>query len=224
MTPEWIEGRGMTSKRTRMRMIERLQTEGIRSEPVLETMASIPRHIFVDEAMAHLAYEDSALPIGYGQTISQPYIVARMTELLLSFGHLKRVLEVGTGCGYQTTVLSKLVDQVYTVERLGILASKATSRWHALSLNNIHSFIADGFQGLKSNAPYDGIIVTACASELPTALLEQLAPGGVLVIPIGDVSGTQQLYRYHKSGVLQSDGFEFVRFVPLIAGVEGIDH
>lgn len=173
-------GIGMTSVRTRDRLIERLRTEGIRDEQVLAAMAAVPRHIFVDEALASRAYEDTALPIGAGQTISQPYIVARMTEALVHGKRLSNVLEVGSGCGYQSAVLAQLVDRVYAVERIDALIAPARERLHALGVSNVRMRNADGFDGWPAHAPYDGILVAAAPGYVPQALVEQLAVGGRL--------------------------------------------
>ena len=208
----------MTSARTRERLVQRLKDQGIRSEAVLSRIRSVPRHLFVDEALASRAYEDTALPIGHGQTISQPFIVARMTEALLDGFEGEKVLEIGTGCGYQTAVLAPLVKRVYSVERIGDLLRKTRQRLRDLNVYNVQFRPGDGWQGWKKYAPYDGIIVAAAASELPEALLAQLAPGGRLVIPIGP-PGRQELMLV----VRQADHFEqrslgAVSFVPLVHG------
>jgi len=213
-----IRGIGMTSERTRGRLIQRLRDMGIKDEQVLATMLNTPRHLFVDEALASRAYEDTALPIGQGQTISQPYIVARMTELLLQGQRLQHVLEVGTGCGYQTTILSRLVDKVYTVERLEQLLQQAGKRFHQLRLRNIRTQHSDGGWGWEAHAPYDGIIVTAAPADIPEPLLQQLAPGARLVIPVG-ADRQQSLSVITRT----PDGFEQVNheavtFVPLLGG------
>ena len=214
-----LRGIGMTSDRTRTRLVQRLQEEGIRNTMVLAVMAGVPRHIFVDEGISHRAYEDTALPIGRGQTISQPLIVAKMTEILLDAGPLARVLEIGTGCGYQTAVLAQLVEQVYTVERIAELQQQAQVRMSALELTNIEYRHGDGFQGWKDKAPFDGIIVTAAPLAIPPALIAQLAEGGRLVVPVGQVNGVQNLMLIEKRGdQLQSAIMDKVRFVPLQAG------
>src|SRR5690606_31482653 len=178
------QGVGMTSQRTRERLIERLYEEGLSNPRVLEVIRRTPRHLFVDEALAHRAYEDTALPIGHNQTISQPYIVGRMTELLLAGGPLDKVLEIGTGSGYQTAVLAQLVERVFSVERIQALQDRAKERLQELELRNVVFRWGDGWEGWPALAPYNGILVTAAASEVPQALLEQLAPGGRLVIPV----------------------------------------
>ncbi|MBT3645024.1 MAG: protein-L-isoaspartate(D-aspartate) O-methyltransferase [Pseudomonadales bacterium] len=208
----------MTSQRTRNRLSDRLREQGIVNEGVLQVMASTPRHLFVDEALAHRAYEDTALPIGNSQTISQPYIVARMTELLLQNVPPTSVLEVGTGSGYQTAILAQLVDQVFTVERISALLDRALGRFRQLGLHQIKSKYDDGHLGWAEKGPFDAIIVTASPREVPAALLAQLQVGGQLIIPIGDPE-TQTLTRVKRG----EDGFETtlvepVRFVPLLGG------
>ena len=212
-------GIGMTSVRTRDRLIERLRTEGIRDEQVLAAMAAVPRHIFVDEALASRAYEDTALPIGAGQTISQPYIVARMTEALVHGKRLLNVLEVGSGCGYQSAVLAQLVERVYSVERIDALIAPARERLHALGVSNVRMRNADGFDGWPAHAPYDGILVAAAPGYVPQAMVEQLAVGGRLVIPVG-AQGDQylQLLVRTESGV-EEETLARVSFVPLVPGI-----
>jgi protein-L-isoaspartate(D-aspartate) O-methyltransferase len=209
----------MTSVRTRDRLIERLRTEGIRDEHVLAAMAAVPRHIFVDEALASRAYEDTALPIGAGQTISQPYIVARMTEALVHGKRLSNVLEVGSGCGYQSAVLAQLVERVYAVERIDALIAPARERLHALGVSNVRMRNADGFDGWPAHAPYDGILVAAAPGYVPQALVEQLAVGGRLVIPVG-AQGDQylQMLVRTESGV-EEETLARVSFVPLVPGI-----
>jgi len=209
----------MTSQRTRDRLIERLRAEGIRNERVLEVMRTTPRHIFLDEAMSSRAYEDTSLPIGHGQTISQPYIVARMTEALLADGVPDKVLEVGTGSGYQSAILSRLIARVYTVERISALLDRARECHRAMKLTNVYSKHSDGSWGWPQNAPYPAIMVTAAPEHVPESLLEQLAVGGRMVIPVGSVHGDQVL----KIITRTSSGFEekildAVRFVPLLDG------
>jgi protein-L-isoaspartate(D-aspartate) O-methyltransferase len=209
-------GIGMTSRRTRDRLIQRLREEGIRDERVLEAILHVPRHVFVDEALASRAYEDTALPIGHGQTISQPYIVALMTQALIAGGRLKKVLEVGTGSGYQTAVLAGLVDEIYSVERIEPLMKLARKRLREIGCRNVHIKLSDGSWGWKEHAPYDGIIVTAAPAAVPPALLEQLAPGGRLVIPVGG-STMQELLLVQQTdkGPIQ-ERLELVNFVPLV--------
>jgi protein-L-isoaspartate(D-aspartate) O-methyltransferase len=211
-------GIGMTSQRTRERLIQRLYEEGLSNAHVLETIRRTPRHLFVDEALAHRAYEDTALPIGNNQTISQPYMVARMSELLLAAGPLDKVLEIGTGSGYQTAILAQLVERVFSVERIQSLQDKAKERLAQLNLRNVVFRWGDGWEGWNALGPYNGIIVTAAAANVPQALLEQLAPGGRLVIPVG-AGDVQELLLI----VREDDGFsrhvlDAVRFVPLLNG------
>ena len=212
------QGVGMTSQRTRERLIERLYEEGLSNARVLEVIRRTPRHLFVDEALAHRAYEDTALPIGHNQTISQPYIVGRMTELLLAGGPLDKVLEIGTGSGYQTAVLAQLVERVFSVERIQSLQDRAKERLAELKLRNVVFRWGDGWEGWNALGPYNGIIVTAAASEVPQALLDQLAIGGRLVIPVG-AGETQELLLI----VREEDGYsrhvlDLVLFVPLLNG------
>ena len=209
-------GIGMTSRRTRDRLILRLREEGIRDERVLEAIRNVPRHMFVDEALASRAYEDTALPIGHGQTISQPYIVALMTQTLLAGRRPKKVLEVGTGSGYQTAVLANLVDEVYSVERLEPLMKQARRRLREIGYRNVHTRLSDGSWGWKDHAPYDGIIVTAAAAEVPLPLLEQLAPCGRLVIPVGGPSMQELLLVQHSDKGITQERLELVNFVPLV--------
>ena len=214
-----IQGIGMTSQRTRDRLVDRLREKGIKDERVLEAMRVTPRHIFIDEAMAHRAYEDTALPIGHGQTISQPYIVARMTEVLLEGGIPNKVLEVGTGSGYQSAVLAQLVPRVYTVERIAALLQKAREAHRKMRLLNVYTKHSDGAWGWEANAPYDAIIVTAAAESVPPGLFEQLADGGRMVIPTGSRNGVQQLKLYTRKGdEVEEKDLELVRFVPLLGG------
>ncbi|RVU30214.1 protein-L-isoaspartate(D-aspartate) O-methyltransferase [Neptunomonas marina] len=213
-----LQGIGMTSQRTRDRLVARLQQQGISNEAVLDVIGATPRHIFVDEALAHKAYEDTALPIGFNQTISQPYIVAKMTEELLASGPLEKVLEVGTGSGYQTAVLSLLVERVYSVERIKPLQQKASTRFKQLGLRNITLQHTDGGMGLTSHAPYDGIIVTAAPDAVPAELYAQLAIGGVMIIPVGGEQ--QELLRITRIDESRYDEvrIETVKFVPLLSG------
>jgi protein-L-isoaspartate(D-aspartate) O-methyltransferase len=211
-------GIGMTSQRTRDRLVARLREEGIRNEAVLDVIRNTPRHLFVDEALASRAYEDTALPIGYNQTISQPYVVAAMTDLIVS-GHPQTVLEIGTGSGYQAAVLAPLVPKIYTVERIKPLAEQARQRFRKLALRNIRASYSDGTEGLPDFAPYDAIITTAAAEEIPQALLEQLSPdGGRLVIPVGG-RDRQTLTLVSRNGdTFESTGLDAVIFVPLLTG------
>ena len=206
----------MTSRRTRERLIQRLREEGIRDERVLEAIGGVPRHVFVDEALASRAYEDTALPIGHGQTISQPYIVALMTQALLAGGRLKKVLEVGTGSGYQTAVLAKLVDELYTVERIEPLMKQARRRLRELGCRNVQVKLSDGSWGWKEHAPYDGIIVTAAPAEVPPALIEQLAPGGRMIIPVGGAAMQELLLVQRTDKGVTQERLELVNFVPLV--------
>lgn len=211
-------GIGMTSLRTRDRMLTRLREQGIKDEATLSAMGEVPRHIFVDEALSIRAYEDVSLPIGFGQTISQPYIVARMTEILRNGKQLDKVLEVGTGCGYQTAVLSHVAKEVLSIERIRPLVMKARANLRALKCNNVKLDHADGSDGLTAYAPFDGIIVTAAASHLPQALLSQLAEGGRMVIPIG--TDAQTLYLIERiADEFKQTKLEAVKFVPLLGGL-----
>ena len=221
LQPEAI-GVGMTSQRVRDRLIERLRDTGIRDERVLNAIRTVPRHLFVDEALATRAYEDTALPIGHGQTISQPWVVARMTEALFEDGRApKKVLEVGTGSGYQATVLAALGVEVHTVERIGDLLRIARKRFRSLGLN-VRSKHDDGRIGWAENGPYDGILVTAGAPALVEALAEQLAPGGTLVAPVGAASAQQLvMLRKDAAGAISRSELGPVVFVPLLSGMVG---
>ena len=215
-----LAGIGMTSERTRARMVERVREQGVRNEQVLAALAVVPRHIFVDEATAHRAYEDTALPLVLGQTISQPYIVARMIELLLDGrAKLGKTLEVGAGCGYQAAVLAQLTREVYGVERLAPLLARARENLRKLKLTHIRLKHGDGMAGLPEAAPFDSIIVAAAGGSVPPALLDQLAVGGRLVIPVG--GGDQQvlLTVERTAEGLVERRFDMVRFVPLLPGV-----
>lgn len=206
--------------RTRKRLIDRLRQNGIRSEAVLEALEATPRHLFVGEAMAHKAYEDTALPIGHQQTISQPWVVARMTELLLEGGETpRRVLEVGTGCGYQTAILSQLSRWVFTVERIGALLEQARERLQSLGYRNISYLHGDGFDGWPSNSPFDAILVAAAPREVPGALLEQLGEGGRMVLPVGGGDQSLRVITRTAAGYEETQR-EAVRFVPMLHGQE----
>ncbi len=213
-----IQGVGMTSHRTRGRMVDRLQEQGITNSQVLKAMRNVPRHIFVDEALASRSYEDTALPIGFNQTISQPYIVARMTELLLEHDGLSKVLEIGTGCGYQTAILSQLVDEIYSVERIASLIKKAKDNLWDLKIKNVKFQHNDGGWGWPEFASYDGILVAAAPDEVPEILLQQLNIGAVMIIPIGQ-KRKQKLHKITRT----SEGYEnqeldMVSFVPFLTG------
>lgn len=214
-----LTGIGMTSQRTRDRLVQRLIEQGIESTHVLDVMRTTPRHIFLDEALSHRAYEDSSLPIGFQQTLSQPYTVARMTELLLAEGPLTRVLEVGTGSGFQTVVLAQLVEQVYSVERIKPLQDKAKKRLNVLGVRNVHFKHADGGFGWLDKGPFDGIITTAAPECVPDELIAQLALGGRLVLPVGG-SQSQDLFLIEKleSGIKKTR-VEPAFFVPLKSGL-----
>lgn len=212
------QGIGMTSMRTRERLVERLRSRGISDDAVLQTMRQTPRHLFVDEALAHRAYEDTALPIGFSQTLSQPYIVARMTELLLAGGPLRKVLEVGTGSGYQTAILAQLVEHVYSVERIKPLQQKAKKRLSQLKLYNAIFKNSDGGLGWSREGPFDGILSAAAPATIPPELLQQLAPGGRLVMPVGD-AGKQELVMVIRTGDnYECEVIEAVNFVPFLTG------
>lgn len=220
MTPLQLQGIGMTSQRTRDRLVSRLRDQGIKNKDVLDVMANTPRHIFIEEALSHRAYEDTALPIGFGQTISQPYIVAKMTELLLELGSLESVLEIGTGCGYQTAVLSQLVGRVYSVERIAPLQEKAKKTAALLRMNNVKFKHSDGNWGWPEEGPYDAILSAAAPDHIPPELAEQLKVGGRLILPVGDD---------HKQDLImvtrEEDGFtkrklEPVMFVPMLSGTQ----
>ena len=217
-----LHGIGMTSQRTRTRMIERLREQGIADERVLAAMAAVPRHIFVEEALASRAYEDTALPLGFQQTISQPYVVARMIELLSKGRELGKTLEVGAGCGYQAAVLAMLTKEVYAVERIDALLARARRNLAQLRLGNVRLKHADGSLGLPAAAPFDTIIVAAAATSVPPALVEQLAPGGRMMLPLGAsaIDGQVLCLLQRNDGGIVETRYDAVRFVPLVAGVE----
>ncbi|TMH20520.1 MAG: protein-L-isoaspartate(D-aspartate) O-methyltransferase [Betaproteobacteria bacterium] len=221
---EKFNGIGMTSTRTRTRMVERLREQGIKDEAVLAAMAAVPRHIFVEDALAIRAYDDSPLPIGAGQTISQPYVVARMTELLRAGTPLRRVLEIGTGCGYQTAILAQVAEEVYTVERIGSLVAKARRNLRALKANSVRIKHGDGSADLGEDLEVDGIMVTAAATQVPTSLLRYLKVGGRMVLPLArhdeELKGVQLLTVIEKapSGIREQT-YDAVRFVPLLSGL-----
>lgn len=217
MNEQLLTGIGMTSQRTRNRLIQRLREAGISNEQLLSVMANTPRHMFVDEALGHRAYEDTALPIGHGQTISQPYTVARMTEVLLQ-QPCQKVLEIGTGSGYQTAILSPLVGKLYSVERIAPLQKKAQQRIRQLKLHNVSMKLSDGGWGWPEAGPFDGILAAAAPEVVPPALLQQLADGGRLVIPIGGEQQTLMLISRHGND-FHHQALEAVNFVPFLPGV-----
>ena len=213
-----ITGIGMTSQRTRERMVERLRGKGIRDERVLAAMAAVPRHLFVEEALASRAYEDTALPIGFAQTISQPYVVARMIELLIQDKEPKTVLEVGTGCGYQAAVLARIFGEVYSVERINALLERARANLRSLRIANLRLVHGDGHAGLEKVAPFPSIIVAAAARQVPQALLRQLSPGGRMILPLHEGKG-QRLVLLERSGRgFTETELDPVRFVPMEMG------
>ncbi len=220
MTPLQLQGIGMTSQRTRDRLVNRLIERGIKNPDVLEVMANTPRHIFVDEALSHRAYEDTALPIGYGQTISQPYIVARMTEILLRQGPLESVLEIGTGCGYQAVILSQLVNRVYSVERIAPLQKKAKQRMQLLRVHNVKCQHSDGNWGWPDEGPYDAILSAAAPDHVPVQLAEQLKVGGQLIIPIGDDRQQHLTLVTRTEEGFEKETIEEVKFVPMLTGLQ----
>jgi protein-L-isoaspartate(D-aspartate) O-methyltransferase len=213
-----LQGIGMTSQRTRARMVERLREKGIRDERVLKAMAGVPRHLFVEEALASRAYEDTALPIGFSQTISQPFVVARMIELALQTGKAGKVLEVGTGCGYQAAVLAQIFPEAYSVERIKALLERARANLLPLRLKNLRLAHGDGYAGLEKAAPFQAIVVAAASRQVPQALLRQLAPGGRMVLPLHEGAGQRLvLYERNGRGFLESE-LDPVRFVPMETG------
>lgn len=220
MNSQKMKGIGMTSQRTRERMVQRLGDIGISDLRVLDAMLHTPRHLFIDEALAHRAYEDVALPIAFNQTISQPYVVARMTEILLRrLPDNPRILEIGTGCGYQTAILARLVKHVFSIERIAPLLERSRARLLELGIANVSLKCADGSFGWSQHAPFDGIIITAGAEILPEALLKQLAAGGTLILPEGVRTQVLRVYRKTENGV-ETEDLDPVRFVPLLGGIE----
>ena len=212
------QGIGMTSQRTRERLIQRLMDQGITRFEVLEAMRSVPRHLFVDEALAHRSYEDTALPIGYGQTLSQPYVVAKMSELALAQGRPKKVLELGSGSGYQTAILASLVDEICAIERIKPLLERARKQLRALRVRNVRLRHGDGLDGWASEAPFDLILGAAAPEHLPTQLLEQLAPGGRLILPVGGEHQQLMMVTATPEGYVE-EVIEAVNFVPMVRGV-----
>jgi protein-L-isoaspartate(D-aspartate) O-methyltransferase len=211
-----LDGIGMTSRRTRARLVERLRGQGIRDERVLAAIAKVPRHVFIEEALAHRAYEDCALPIGFGQTISQPFVVALMTQALFATARPRRVLEIGTGSGYQTAVLAELAETVYSVERLEPLLKLARRRLRELGYRNIQFRLGDGAEGWSEHAPYDAILVAAAPREVPPPLIEQLAESGALVIPVGEPARQELVLIRRTERGLVRERLDSVTFVPLI--------
>ena len=212
-------GIGMTSERTRARMVDRLRAKGIQDERVLSALGSVPRHAFVDEGLASRAYEDTALPIGFSQTISQPYVVARMIELLLEGKTPGKALEIGTGCGYQAAVLARIFPEVYSIERIKALLERARRNLLGLRLANLRLAHGDGYAGLEQAAPFHSIIVAAAAPGIPEALLRQLAPGGRMILPVSDGKSGQRLVLIERNGrAYVETELDPVRFVPMKAG------
>lgn len=219
MNAATLTGIGMTSQRTRTRMVERLRAQGISDTRVLHAMGLVPRHIFIEQALANRAYDDTALPLGFGQTISQPYVVARMIEILIAGRELGKTLEIGAGCGYQAAILGVLSKQVFAVERIAPLLTRARANLKQLKLSHIRLKHADGNLGLPEAAPFDTIILAAAAADVPQTLLAQLAPGGRLVMPLGSAEQVISLVERSESGFMETR-FDAVRFVPLLPGVE----
>lgn len=220
MDTQRMQGIGMTSRRTRERLAARLESAGIQDSRVLNVIRQLPRHLFVDEALASRAYEDTALPIGHGQTLSQPFVVARMTEVLIRDGIPRHVLEVGTGSGYQAAVLAALVDRVDTIERIGALHERSRRLFRQLGIHNVRQRLGDGYAGWSAAAPFDAIVLTAAPEAVPAALFDQLADAGRLIAPVGG-GGAQQLRVWHRQdGTLVEETIESVSFVPMRGGVE----
>ena len=212
------QGIGMTSQRTRERLIQRLMDQGISQFEVLEAIRSVPRHLFVDEALAHRSYEDTALPIGYGQTLSQPYMVARMSQLALARGRPKKVLELGSGSGYQTAILASLVDEICAIERIKPLVDRAKKQLRALRIRNVRMRHGDGLEGWPTEAPFDLILGAAAPETLPATLLEQLAPDGRLILPVGGRRQHLMMVTSTTDGYIE-EIIEEVNFVPMLQGV-----
>ncbi len=219
MNTALLGGIGMTSQRTRARMVERLREQGIRDGRVLRAMGLVPRHVFIEQALANRAYDDTALPLGFGQTISQPYVVARMIEILIAGRELGKTLEIGAGCGYQAAILGMLASQVFAVERIGPLLARARDNLRQIKLPRIRLKHADGNLGLPEAAPFDTIILAAAAADVPQTLLGQLAPGGRLAMPLGRAEQVIVLVERGAGGFVETR-FDAVRFVPLLPGVE----
>lgn len=213
-----LDGIGMTSMRTRTRMVERLREQGIRDEVVLSVMGAVPRHLFVDEALASRAYEDISLPLGFGQTISNPQTVARMTELLRAGAEPGKVLEIGTGCGYQTAVLARLFKEVYSIERIAELLARARRVLRELRIGNVRLKHGDGQAGIPEAAPFDGILLTAAVTHVPNSLLEQLGVGGRMVLPVGSQEQVLHVIERTESGY-EEKALDSVKFVPLVPGI-----
>jgi protein-L-isoaspartate(D-aspartate) O-methyltransferase len=218
-SPRDLSGIGMTSQRTRARMVERLRTQGITDEAVLAALGAVPRHLFVEEALASRAYDDDALPIGFSQTISQPYVVALMIQALHAGRELGKVLEVGTGCGYQAAVLAQLATEVYSIERIAPLLAKARANLRGLRLSNLRLKHADGNLGIAEAAPFDSIILSAAVRQLPPLLLPQMAMGGRMILPVGASAQVLRLVERTRSGYRETT-LDAVRFVPMLTGVE----
>ncbi|AGY91952.1 hypothetical protein SPICUR_04875 [Spiribacter curvatus] len=220
MDTQRMQGIGMTSRRTRERLAARLESAGVQDSRVLNVIRQLPRHLFVDEALASRAYEDTALPIGHGQTLSQPFVVARMTEVLIRDGIPRHVLEVGTGSGYQAAVLAALVDRVNTIERIGALHERSRRLFRQLGIHNVRQRLGDGYAGWSAAAPFDAIVLTAAPEAVPAALFDQLADEGRLIAPVGG-GGAQELRVWHRQdGALVEETIESVSFVPMRGGIE----